>query len=231
MAPANEGGLPHSRGGTQRPSSWHRLGPGDVPLEAQRCRHRAVAIPIVAVGGIVAVSPVSSARSRSSMISQRMKPSPIGAAASRSTAASTSCRSASVPRASSVCTRTSVAGAHHGACPRLNKSSMAARISGRAPSRSPRLALSRAMYTSMSGDSSREYRCWRLMSRTWCSSCDPRSQSGSPRCTSASPSAVRALPSVSSSLVRSAICSASSISCSAVSSATRTPAVIRGAYL
>ena len=31
--------------------------PTHVPLEAKRCRHGAVAIPIVAVGGLVAVSP------------------------------------------------------------------------------------------------------------------------------------------------------------------------------
>src|SRR4029077_3430702 len=39
-----------------RPSP-HRLGPLDVPLEAQRCRHRALAIPIVAVGGLVSARP------------------------------------------------------------------------------------------------------------------------------------------------------------------------------
>src|ERR1700747_1408116 len=33
----------------------HRLGPSDMPLEAKRSRHVAVAIPIVAVGGLVGV--------------------------------------------------------------------------------------------------------------------------------------------------------------------------------
>ena len=33
---------------------WHRLGLGDMPLEAKGCRHVAVAIPIVAVAGVVA---------------------------------------------------------------------------------------------------------------------------------------------------------------------------------
>src|SRR5436190_23286230 len=37
--------------------SYHRLGDRHVPLEANLCGHRAVAIPIVAVGGVVAVSP------------------------------------------------------------------------------------------------------------------------------------------------------------------------------
>ena len=35
--------------------SRHRLGPLHVPLEAERCRHGAVAIPVVAVGGLIAV--------------------------------------------------------------------------------------------------------------------------------------------------------------------------------
>jgi hypothetical protein len=36
-----------------RPPSWHLLGLGDIPLEAKRCRERAIAILIVAVGGLV----------------------------------------------------------------------------------------------------------------------------------------------------------------------------------
>ena len=39
------------------PRSWHRLGPVDMPFEAKRFRHVAVAIPIVAIRGVVAVSP------------------------------------------------------------------------------------------------------------------------------------------------------------------------------
>ena len=44
-------------GGRPRPPSEHRLGPLHVPLEAQQCRHRAVAIPIVAVGILVTTCP------------------------------------------------------------------------------------------------------------------------------------------------------------------------------
>src|SRR5277367_3034700 len=43
--------------GTARPSLWHRLGPRHVPLEAERCRHVAVAIPEVCVSRGIAVSP------------------------------------------------------------------------------------------------------------------------------------------------------------------------------
>ena len=43
--------------GAERPPSWHRLGPLHVPLEAQRCRHGTVAIPIVAIACLVAVRP------------------------------------------------------------------------------------------------------------------------------------------------------------------------------
>jgi hypothetical protein len=39
------------------PPSWHRLGPVHVPLEAKRCRHVAVAIPIVAIGDLIAFRP------------------------------------------------------------------------------------------------------------------------------------------------------------------------------
>ena len=45
----------HGVSSSDQPPSWHRLGPLHVPLETERCRHRAVAIPIVAVGGLVAV--------------------------------------------------------------------------------------------------------------------------------------------------------------------------------
>jgi hypothetical protein len=39
------------------PPSWHCLGPGNMPLKAKRCRHVAVAIPIVSVGGLVTARP------------------------------------------------------------------------------------------------------------------------------------------------------------------------------
>jgi hypothetical protein len=35
------------------PPSWHCLGPLHMPLEAQRCRHCAVVVPIVALGGFI----------------------------------------------------------------------------------------------------------------------------------------------------------------------------------
>ena len=41
----------------ERPPSWHRLGPGDMPREAKRCRHRLVAVPIVAIARLVALCP------------------------------------------------------------------------------------------------------------------------------------------------------------------------------
>jgi hypothetical protein len=46
--------------GSQRPAmaiplSWHRLGPGDMPLEAKGSRHVAVATAVVAIGGVVAM--------------------------------------------------------------------------------------------------------------------------------------------------------------------------------
>jgi hypothetical protein len=37
--------------------SRHRLSPGDMPLEAKRFRHVAVAVSIVSIGGLIAVSP------------------------------------------------------------------------------------------------------------------------------------------------------------------------------
>ena len=43
--------------GDEHSTSWHGVGPGDVPLEAKRCRHVAVAISELRVGGGIAVSP------------------------------------------------------------------------------------------------------------------------------------------------------------------------------
>ena len=55
---SNETPARGSTGGSHNaPPSWHRLGPLHVPLEAKLCGHRAVAIPIVAVGGLIAVGP------------------------------------------------------------------------------------------------------------------------------------------------------------------------------
>ena len=42
-------------GSDDPPLSPHRLGPLHVPLVAKRCRERAIAIPIDAVGGLVTV--------------------------------------------------------------------------------------------------------------------------------------------------------------------------------
>ena len=50
--------LPRSkRGWHNGPPSWHRLGPLHMSFEAKRFRHGAVAIPIVAVGRVVAAGP------------------------------------------------------------------------------------------------------------------------------------------------------------------------------
>ena len=51
------------------------LGPRHMPLETERRRHVTVAIPILAVGGLVAVSAAGSARSRRSQISRMTEPS------------------------------------------------------------------------------------------------------------------------------------------------------------
>jgi hypothetical protein len=48
--------IPRRYGQASRPPSWHRLSPGDMPLEAKRSRHVAVAVPLVAIGSVVTVS-------------------------------------------------------------------------------------------------------------------------------------------------------------------------------
>jgi hypothetical protein len=45
-----------ARGSDDPPPSWHRLGPLQMPLKAQRCRHRAVAVPVVLVAGLWSAS-------------------------------------------------------------------------------------------------------------------------------------------------------------------------------
>src|SRR5882757_9745159 len=50
------GDVPASRSAERR-RSWHCLGPVDMPLEAKRFRHVAVAIPEVRVGRGIPVSP------------------------------------------------------------------------------------------------------------------------------------------------------------------------------
>jgi hypothetical protein len=44
---------PTSASQSARPPLWHRLGPFHMPLLAERCRQRTVAIPIVAVGDVI----------------------------------------------------------------------------------------------------------------------------------------------------------------------------------
>ena len=73
------------------------------------------------------------------------KPSSAGSAANRATAASASATSPSVPRSSSVSTRTPVAAMPHiNSCPWQNRWTTAARMPVVASSRSPRRAPSRA---------------------------------------------------------------------------------------
>ena len=91
-------------------------------------------------------------------MSRTAKPPSAGVDVNRSIAASASATSLSAPRSSSVSTSTPVAVVPHSGSPRWrNRSSVAARISGRASSRSPRRAFSRARYTLMSGKSPRLY--------------------------------------------------------------------------
>jgi hypothetical protein len=61
-----------------------------VPLEAERCRHRAVAVPIFAVRGLMSAG-------RNSQISFRTRRGSVDTAATRSIAASTSVTSSSAP--------------------------------------------------------------------------------------------------------------------------------------
>jgi hypothetical protein len=54
---SNETGADIKTRAAEEPPSWHRLGPGDVPFEAQRCRHRAIAPHQIPVGNVVAARP------------------------------------------------------------------------------------------------------------------------------------------------------------------------------
>ena len=69
-------------------------------------------------------------------------------AANRSIAALASATSPSAPRSSSVSTRTPVAGTQYPSCPASEQIVYRCAHLGMAPSRSPRLARSRAVYTS-----------------------------------------------------------------------------------
>ena len=76
-----------------------------MPLEPKRCRHGAVAIDEVAVGVVVSAGPGQQRPNRSSVTSYSMNPGSTGTAASRSIAVCASALSASVPRSSSVSTK------------------------------------------------------------------------------------------------------------------------------
>ena len=147
-------------------------------------------------------------------MSRITRPSSAGAAANRSIAASASATSPSVPRSSSVSTRTPVAGMPHASSrPSRNRWSTAARMSGMASSRSPRRALSRATYTLTIGNSHRLCPRRRNTSLTSASSFCPRSRSAAVwRCTSASAQRHPGEANARSSPDRSAIRRASSIS-------------------
>ena len=95
--------------------------------------------------------------------------------------------------------------------PESKRSSSTARDSSIAPSRSPDLAFSCAVWTSTTGTTVKLYRPWRAMSRTCASSSQPRSRSGPSRWTRVTPRANRAMCSASSSPDRSAIASASAV--------------------
>ena len=108
-----------NRSAAEPPRSCHRLGPRHVPLEAERCGHGTVAIPIVAVCHFVAARPGQ----------QRAQPQQHDLAhrptvtcprfANRSIACSASDTSPSAPRSSSVSTKAPVA---HSQIPELSPS-------------------------------------------------------------------------------------------------------------
>ena len=162
-----------------------------MPLEAKRCRHGAVAIPIVAVGGLVAVSPRQQ-RAQPQQPDRRVSPTLVAwrgrQPVDRGLGFGTS---PSAPRSSSVSTKTPVAGTPiPAAVPRGTDRRSAARISGMAPSRSPRLARSRAVYTSTTGKSTQVEPPLQAHVADLPSTASPRSRSaGESRCTSAMPSA------------------------------------------
>ena len=137
-------------------ASRHCLCPRDMSFEAKRFRHVAVAVTIVAIGGVVAMCSCQ----------QRTKPQQPDLAYHqtlirwRVRQPGDRClgfdHSASAPRSSNVSTRTPVAGTPHPTSrPSRNRWSTAARMSGMALSRSPRRARSRAKYTLMIGNSHR----------------------------------------------------------------------------
>ena len=208
------------------PPSFHRLGPRDMPFEAKRSRHVAVAIP--------------DSRDKRR---RRREPAPAEPAA-----ATARCRASPDPhrlaRPLTARSRPGLRPRHRrsrdravsppehpsqecptpAAVPRGPASSTAARMSGMASSRSPRRARSRAKYTSTIGKSPRLFPRRRNISLTSASSCCPRSRSASVgRCTSATPNVNRATTSRGHHRIVRHIRRASSISRTARSSAASTP--------
>ena len=170
------------------------------------------------------------ARNRRTTMSRATNPSSADAGANLSIALCACSTSPSAPRSRSVSTRIAVVDTKYPRWPRSFRSAMALLISDMAPSRSPRRACSRAMYTSTTGASLRKNRFCTHMSRNCPRHSRPRSRSVASRCTNATPSAHRILASAKSSPDSSAICTASSISRTAASSATSTPNGIAGVY-
>ena len=133
--------------------SWHCLGPGDMPVEAQRRRHIAVAILMIAVGGLVTVS-LRIVREPLSQIS-RTGTSSTTVSASRSISfglADISVNSAPEQRLDEDAARQAL---HHQSCPASNILSTASRISGTLASTSPSLLLAHAAYRWAIGNSDR----------------------------------------------------------------------------
>ena len=176
--------------GSERSARRHGIASAHAicPSKPSDCRHLAVAIPIVAVGVLVTTSPCQQCAQpqqpdfayHQSLVAWRGRQSvdrglgfghvTVGTALQQCLHQNTGRRNA--PPSSR---------------PARNKWSTAARITGIAASRSPRLALSRAMYTSMIGKHAQVVSARAgTLSRTSASSFCPRSRSaGQSRCTSA----------------------------------------------
>ena len=202
-----------------------------MPLEAQRCRHGAVAIAIVAIACLVTVG----------LGEQRAHPQkPMSRTTPRD---GTQRRLSGQPR-----TRRRP---HRFVCrgpaasrPRFLRRNVVQKLSSvvhvvcslardwHATIVLTTMSLSYAVQKSAAASSLKANRSSRHMSRNCVSTSRPRSRSdAAPRFISATPSAYFAAPRAKSSLDSSAICSASPIARSALSSASRTPFAIAIPYL